>query len=94
MNQLLPIGVTAEKGINCTLSPVFERERIIFPSVAPFALSPVVAKKMRKALDIRNSGMRADHVGLAHEDENAQSLGVRIRAVGGEEENLFHSGCN
>lgn len=30
--------------MNCTLSPIFERERLIFPCLAPFDLLPEVAK--------------------------------------------------
>ena len=53
-------------------------------------------RKRRKAMDVLHPRVRADHVRLAREDENAQRLGVGVSAVGcGSEEDCgkekFHA---
>lgn len=66
--QTRPKGVTVENGINCTLSPKFERDGAISGHQTPFALSPVVAKMSAPILagPNRNSQKRKDRCYLAN----------------------------
>jgi hypothetical protein len=51
-----------------------------------FLLRLIQPRKRRKAMDVLHPRMRAHHVRLAREDENAQRLGVGVSAVGADSE--------